>query len=301
MTTHRRLTGDLFVGSHAVTEGFLTKRQIESGIYRRVLRNVYADPHLVHDHQLRARAAALLMPPEAAIGGRSAAAWFGAPFAAAADLVLVAVPRDCRWKGPRGVQVHRTDLRPDDVWTSDEGVRLTTVRRTAWDIATLDPVMTAVALVDGMLRDARVNGGELTEAELALEFAARRGQWGSRRAQFLLPLVDGRAMSPPESRVRVACHLAGLPHPVPQFAVSDGGLFLGQVDLAWPEAKLIVEYEGAYHFDELQIRSDDARYEALVAAGWRVIRLSSIDLRDLDAVVERIRTALTEAGSTARG
>nr|WP_246324508.1 DUF559 domain-containing protein [Petropleomorpha daqingensis] len=99
-------------------------------------------------------------------------------------------------------------------------------------------------------------------------------------------------MSPPESRVRVACHLGGLPHPIPQFEVHEFGVFLGQVDLAWPEAKLIVEYEGAYHFDELQIVEDDARYEALVAAGWRVIRLSSIDLRDLDAVVERIRAAL---------
>ncbi|NYJ06476.1 DUF559 domain-containing protein [Petropleomorpha daqingensis] len=292
MTTYRRLTGELFVGSHAVAEGLLTKRQIEAGLYRRVLRNVYAEPHLVHDHQLRTRAAALLMPPEAAIGGRSAAVWFGAPFASSADPVLVVVPRDCRWKGPRGVQVHRTDLRPDEIWTDDDGVRLTTVRRTAWDIATLDPLMTAVALIDGMLYDARKNHGELTEAVLLREFASRRGQWGSRRAQFLLPLVDGRAMSPPESRVRVACHLGGLPHPIPQFEVHEFGVFLGQVDLAWPEAKLIVEYEGAYHFDELQIVEDDARYEALVAAGWRVIRLSSIDLRDLDAVVERIRAAL---------
>ena len=92
--------------------------------------------------------------------------------------------------------------------------------------------------------------------------------------------------------MRVACHLGGLPHPVPQFEVHECGAFLGQVDLAWPEAKLVVEYEGAHHFDELKIVDDDARYEALVAAGWRVIRLSSIDLRDLDAVVERIRIAL---------
>jgi hypothetical protein len=301
MTTYRRLTGDLFIGSHAVAEGLLTKKQIGAGLYRRVLRNVYAEPHLVHDHRLKVRAAALLMPPEAAIGGRSAAAWFGAPFSSASDPVLVVVPRDCRWKGPKGVQVHRTDLRPDEMWINDEGVRLTTVRRTAWDVATLEPVMSSVALIDGMLRDALLNDGELTDAVLALEFATRRGRWGSRRAQFLLPLVDGRAMSPPESHVRVACHLAGLPRPVPQLKIFEGGLSMGQVDLAWPEAKLIVEYEGAYHFDELQIRRDDARYEALVATGWRVIRLSSIDLRDLDAVVERIRAALVQSGSGTGG
>jgi hypothetical protein len=301
VTAYRRLTGELFVGSHAVAEGLLSKRQIEAGLYRRVLRNVYAEPHLVHDHRLKARAAALLMPPEAAVGGRSAAAWFGAPFSSASDPVLVVVPQDSRWKGPRGVQVHRTDLRPGDLRTSDDGVRLTTARRTSWDVATLETTMSAVALLDGMVRDAALNDGELTEAVLAHEFTGRRGRWGSRRAQFILPLVDGRAMSPPESRVRVACHLAGLPHPVPQFEVFASGVFLGQVDLAWPEARLIVEYEGAYHFDGLQIISDDARYEAFVAAGWRVIRLSSLDLHDLDGVVERIRAALGWSVATGRG
>jgi very-short-patch-repair endonuclease len=103
-------------------------------------------------------------------------------------------------------------------------------------------------------------------------------------------------MSPPESRVRLACHLARLPHPVPQYEVFEDGVLLGQVDFAWPEAKLVVEYEGAYHFDELQIAKDDGRYERLLAAGWRVIRLSSSDLWDLDAVIVRIRAVLVEAG-----
>lgn len=70
--------------------------------------------------------------------------------------------------------------------------------------------------------------------------------------------------------------------------------FLGQVDLAWPEAKLVVEYEGEYHFQGLQIAKDDARYERLIAAGWRVIRLSSFDLRDMDAVMARVRDLLEE-------
>jgi hypothetical protein len=299
VSTYRRFFGGLFVGSHAMAEGFLTKRQLESAPYRRVLHNVYAEPGLVHDHRLKALAAALLMPAEGAIGGRSAAAWFGAPFASAADPVLVVVPPGCPWNGPHGVRVHKTRLRTDEIWTDEDGVRLTTARRTAWDIATLEPTLTAVALIDGMLHDGRSHDGGLTEAALAQEFLGRRGQWGSRRAIALLPLVDGRAMSPPESKVRVVCRLAGLPPAVPQFEVFDGGVFLGQVDLAWPEAKLVVEYEGAYHFDEIQIRKDDHRYERLVAAGWRVIRLSSADLHDLDAVVERIRAVLAELGVVA--
>jgi hypothetical protein len=292
MTTYRRFTGGLFVGSHAMADGMVTQRQLKSGLFRRVLHNVYCDPTLVVDHQVRARGAALLMPSDAAIGGRSAAAWWGAPFASAADPVLVVAPKGSSWDGPTGVRVHKTALGPGEVLTGDHDVRITTARRTAWEIATLEPLMTAVALLDGMLRVGTHLEGGLTEAALVSEVLGRRGQWRSARAADLLPLVDGRAMSPPESRVRVACHLGGLPRPIPQYEVVEGGLFLGRVDLAWPEAKLIVEYEGAYHFDELQIVQDDARYAALVAAGWRVIRLSSIDLRDLDAVVDTIKSAL---------
>src|SRR4051794_6757218 len=209
MSTFRRFTGGLFIGSHAVAEGLLTRRQLESGLFRRVLHNVYVDPSVVIDHQLRARAAALLMPPEAAIGGRSAAAWYGAPFANATDPVVVVAPRGCSWDGPRGVRVHTTDLRPSEVRTTEDDVRVTTVRRTSWDVARLEPTLTAVALLDGMLRDQALNGGELTEAALMAEFARRRGQWGSRRAQFVLALVDGRSMSPPESKVRAMIQMRG--------------------------------------------------------------------------------------------
>src|SRR4051812_48965064 len=295
-TPTRRFLGGLFVGSHAVAEGVLKKRQLESGVYRRVLRNVYADPDLRHDHELKARAAALLMPAEAAVGGRSAAAWFGAPFSSSADRVLVVVPRDCRWTGPGGVQVHRTDVRPEEIWTDDGGVRLTTAARTAWDIATLESKATAVALLDAMLRDGQQREDGLTEPTVASAFRSRRGHWGSRRADALLPLLDSRAMSRPESLVRVACHLAGLPHPVPQYRVFDGGVKLAEVDLAWPEAWLVVEYEGAYHFEGTQVVKDDRRYERLEAAGWTVIRLLAADLRDLDAVVVRIRALLLAAG-----
>ncbi len=278
----------LFIGSHAVSEGFLTRKQLHSGLYRRVLHNVYVDQAAEDSHQLRARAAGLVMPRDAALGGRSAAGWYGAPFAASTDPVLVVARSGCPWDGPRGVRVHKTELRPGDVEVHREtGLRLTTPGRTAWDVATTESVGTAVALLDGMLRAA-----VLSEGDLAREFGRRRGQWRSTRAAGVLALVDRRAGSPPESRVRVACVLAGLEPPVPQFVVYQDGRCLGTVDLAWEEARLVVEYEGEYHFDDAQIRRDDQRYARMVAAGWHIIRLSSYDLRRLDDVVARIASAL---------
>jgi hypothetical protein len=268
----------------------VTPKQLKAGLYRRLLHNVYADPGLTADHELYARGAALVMPEAAVLGGRSAAAWFGAPFASAVDPVVVVVPPDSTWRGPRGIRVHRTSLRPGDVLNLEDGIRLTTPLRTAWDVATLETVPTAVALLDAMVRT-----GNLDLAAYRRMSEPGHGRWRSGRVAKVLPLVDGRSESPPESWVRVACARAGLPAPVPQFVVLHEGEFLGRVDLAWPEAKLIVEYEGAHHFDELQIRRDDRRYERLTAAGWRVIRLSASDLRDMDALVARIAEELRAA------
>ena len=280
----------VFIGSHAIAEGAVTARQLKARLYRRLLHNVYADPRLPADHQLYARAAALVMPPEAALGGRSAAAWWGAPFASATDPVVVVVPRNCSWRGPNGVQVHRTILSPSEVTTTEDGIRITTAERTAWDIATLESVATAVALLDGMVR-----AGHVTEARLRAMAVEGRGRWRASRAAVVMPLVDGRSPSPPESWVRVACLRGGLPAPIPQLVVVEHGQFLGKVDLAWPEARLVVEYEGPHHFEDGQIAVDDERYRRLIAAGWRVIRLSAADLRDMESVVARIARALRAA------
>ena len=275
----------VFIASHAIAEGALSRKQLRLLGYRRLVQGVYADPGLPFDHRLRCTGVALLLPPGTAIGGHSAAAWHGAPFASPADPVTVLRTAETRWAGPRGVRVHRTTLRPGDVDVLDD-VPVTSPLRTAWDVAALDPLGTAVAALDAMVRSGAVTMGALTSR---LEKGA--GEWAVTRVRRAFALVDPRAESAPESKVRVALMLAGLT-PVPQFHVLHHGEFLGKVDLAWPEAKLIVEYEGEHHFTAEQIVRDDQRYAVLVAAGWRIIRLNAPDLRDLDEVVRRVREAL---------
>jgi hypothetical protein len=248
---------------------------------------VYADPSLARDHLLRCRAAVLLMPPSAVLGGRSAAALLGAPAPAYGDPVTVVVPPGAKWRGPGGVRVHTADVPASDVLFDEEGIRRTGPARTAWDVATLEPIGTAVGVLDAMVRTGLLDVGTLQQLQ-----ARPLGAWRSRRARRALALVDGRSESPPESWVRVACALAGLPPPVLQYEVLVDGVWLARVDLAWPEQRLIVEYDGEYHFEGLQIVKDDVRLAALVAADWRVIRLSSADLRHMDDVVSRIASAL---------
>jgi hypothetical protein len=277
------LTG-VFIGSHAIADGLLTRRQLRAHGYRRLVQGVYADPALEFDHPLRCAGVALLLPPGTAIGGHSAAAWHGAPFAAAHDPVTVLRRAEVLWKGPRGVRVHRTDLDPAEIEHRD-GIPVTSALRTAWDVATLESLGTAVAALDAIVR-----AGALTLAALGT-LTTSTGRWGASRVRTAIPLVDPRAESAPESRVRVALVMAGLT-PIPQYEVRVAGEFVARVDLAFPGARLAIEYEGAHHFAGTQIVRDDARIRRLEAAGWWVIRLSAMDLRDLDRVVERVRQAL---------
>ena len=280
-----QLLPGVFVGSHAIAAGLLTRRQLRERSYRRLVHGVYADPGLPVDHRLTCLGVALLLPPGTAIAGHSAAAWHGAPFAAAHDPVTVVRAPSVLWKGPRGVRVHQEELPVTDVQRHDD-VPVTTALRTAWDVASWEPLGTAVAALDAMVRCGSVRTGDL--AALATTAVGRKGVVRFRRA---VSLIDPRAESAPESRVRVALAMAGLT-PVPQFEVRSGGSFVARVDLGFPEAKLAVEYEGAYHFDGTQIVRDDVRIARLEAAGWRVIRLGAADLRDLDAVVARVRALL---------
>jgi hypothetical protein len=268
--------------------GVLTRRQLRERGYRRLCQGVYADPGLPFDHRLRCRGVALLLPSGAAIGGLSAAAWHGAPLADTFAPVTVVRPPDVEWKGPREARVHRTPLGADDIEIVDD-VPITSALRTAWDVATLESLGSSVAVLDAMVR-----AGSIALDRLSALADDRTGRWGVSKVRRALPLVDPRAESPPESRVRVALVLAGLA-PVPQYEVREAGQHLGRVDLAFPDARIAVEYEGAYHFEDDQIVRDDARYARLRQAGWTVMRVSAADLRDLNAVVARVRAALLAA------
>jgi very-short-patch-repair endonuclease len=83
--------------------------------------------------------------------------------------------------------------------------------------------------------------------------------------------------------------------PVPQYRVVDGdGRFLARVDLGYPAHRVAVEYDGAWHADTDQLRRDRRRLNRLVAAGWAVLHLTAADLREPEALVDRVRRLLAD-------
>jgi hypothetical protein len=113
-------------------------------------------------------------------------------------------------------------------------------------------------------------------AVLALHGSCR----GARRLRAALELIRVGAGSPQETRCRLVIVRAGLPEPQLQVDVHDEqGSFVGRVDMAWPENRVLVEYEGDHHRTDLeQWAADIRRYRELERLGWTVLRWTRTDL-----------------------
>ena len=286
------LEWQLFNRRQALDRGLLSAHQLRSAAWFRIRHDVYADARLERDHELACRAAAMGLPEQAVIAGPSAAALWGVGHAASfASDVHVIMPADRRVSPRRGLRIHVTRLAPDEVGTEGD-VRRTTPVRTAWDLAGWLNVVEAVGAIDGLLGSGLVGAGEL--AAMADE---RRGQRGSALARRAFSLADGRAQSPPESRLRVHLVLAGLPAPVPQFPVTVRGGLILHPDLAFPRYLVAVEYDGAWHAATDQLHRDRRRLNQLAASGWIVLHVTSDRMRrDLPSVISEIREALKSRG-----
>ena len=70
------LTAEPFLGWWAVGEGLLTPDQLRSSAWRKVFRGVYVHRDIAVTHEVRARAACVLLP-FAVVSGRSAAVLWG--------------------------------------------------------------------------------------------------------------------------------------------------------------------------------------------------------------------------------
>jgi very-short-patch-repair endonuclease len=95
-----------------------------------------------------------------------------------------------------------------------------------------------------------------------------------------------------ESVLRWLLHAAGVPAPVLQQQISTpSGRF--RADLAWPEQQVLVEFDGDLHRERETFVRDLRRQNALVAAGWTVLRFSSADvLGRAEEVVAQVLRAL---------
>lgn len=53
-----------------------------------------------------------------------------------------------------------------------------------------------------------------------------------------------------------------------------------RIDLAWPQQKLAVEIDGSVHRIKARFQADIEKHQALFFAGWRLLRVSTHQVRD---------------------
>lgn len=167
------------------------------------------------------------------------------------------------------------------------GLRMTDAATTWCQLAASLGLDDLVAAGDFLVTGREKLGGRQPVARIAtLERAIslHAGTAGVVRLREALPLIRVGPLSRRESLLRRRIVRAGLPEPVVGFVVRDARLagFEPAVDLAYPEYRVAIEYEGDHHRSPEQFRRDIRRYERLQDAGWIVVRVSAIDVPDVD-------------------
>lgn len=106
-----------------------------------------------------------------------------------------------------------------------------------------------------------------------------------------------------ESRLRMLLVLAGLPEPkVDVRDVNEDGTWRRRYDLCYPEFKLIIEYDGRQHAEDVeQWNVDLERREELDEEEFRILVVTARGIFVEPArTIERVRRALIARGCTQR-
>ncbi|MBJ7450680.1 MAG: hypothetical protein JHC71_01195, partial [Blastococcus sp.] len=274
------LRDQVFRGTTAVAAGLLTPDQLRSAAWRRLRRDVYADARLCVDHRLCARGVALVAPGRAVFSGLTAVVlWGGHEFADTQVPVEVTVPPGTRWQPGPGVVV-REAATAGDVVTGRDGLRRTARVRTAVDLIRRGTLDDGIVLLDRLVAAGIVSLHPVRDAVARLPRCR-----GSRLARQVAELSDGLAESPPETRLRLLMLRGGLPAPSAQYRVFDADGFVARVDFAFPDLKLAVEYDGAWHGRPGELGRDRRRLNRLAAAGWRVLFVTAADMHAPDVLL----------------
>lgn len=220
----------------------------------------------------------------------SAASWLGVDLPARPHLIHVTAPRNrgLRHDAIAGVRLHRANLGPGDV-LEVRGVHVTSPLRTALDIARSSSLEHAVAAVDSFLRARQLMLEEFVTAANAAAGPRRQ------RLRLVAALIDPKSGSVLESLTRVLLWRNNIAPPTSQYPFTHPTRgWIGWVDFAWPELRVILECDGyEFHAARGPFQKDRRRWSAVGSAGWHLAVVTWFDVTcEPDYVVELVRDLL---------
>ncbi|GAB3618520.1 hypothetical protein GCM10027416_30770 [Okibacterium endophyticum] len=180
--------------------------------------------------------------------------------------------------------------------------------RTVLDVARSNSTEASVMLLDAELhrlsprRNRERDAGARALIELSDRLAALGTAPGTRRARSVLCLSTHLAESPGESLSRVGMLTHGFPPPVLQYRVDDERGLVGYADFAWPEFRLLGEFDGYTKYTRGQLTrgasiedivwAEKQREDRMRARGWSMVRWLWADALD----ASRLAVLLNGAG-----
>jgi very-short-patch-repair endonuclease len=204
-----------------------------------------------------------------------------------------------RWRRTKheGLIVHETKaLRETDI-TEVDGIPAMTVEHTLMALgAVCSPAVVELA-VDAALRRELASLDSINAFVSAL---GRRGRNGIGVLRGLLEALDpvaGVPESAMETKLKQLLRRHGLPDPVFQFEVRNGGRLIARVDAAYPDLRIAIEYDSyEHHTGKAALVRDSARRNALLAIQWQTITVTAEDIRlGGDRVAAHLKGVLRQA------
>lgn len=284
--------GEPQLTSDALSRG-ATRYSLGTDRVEHPVHGVVAASGTLTDLATRCRAIALTLPPTHAFSHPTGAElqelpipWFVDRSAIHVSVPAGSVVPDHAWLTCHGQWL------PDEHIHEIKGLRCVIPARCYLDLAAWMPYEYLVAIGDHILHHRLASLDQLTAIVAAA--SRRRGVIAARKA---LVHLDGRAESPPESITRVWLGGLGLPEVVPQYTIRDThGNFLARVDLAIPEYKIVIEYQGAYHREAPSFAADIDRRRQLRRTGHLVVEIQATHMGSRWLVIGGVVEALRERG-----
>lgn len=279
-----------FTHAQALATG-LTSSELRGPGYRRILHGVYirsAAPPRPFD---RVEAALLVHPDGAYASHTSAARVYRLPVPDRLTDEHVSVFRKQDRRTPRGVCSHLAP--PSARVFLLHGIRVCAPEALFVEMAALVNLVELVVIGDALVRQKRLTPEQLVAA--AATYTGRGAVLARRAASYVRRGVD----SPMETRLRMLIVLAGLPEPQVNFKIyfPDGRLRY-RFDLSYPDLKIVVEYDGRQHRDDLdQWDHDLTRDEWLDDDEWKFVKVVARGIyREPERTLERVRKAIVARG-----
>lgn len=222
----------------------------------------------------RVLAAGLASRTRPILSHQSAAAVWGIPIVGHdARVIHVVSTVAAGTRTEHGFRKHAAQLAIDDVVERD-GVRVTSLARTLIDLARDDTFPAAVVAMDwGLRREGDEHAGAVDIDGLQVYFEQVSGSRHRRKVHRVLEFASPLAESPGESLSRAVMHELRVPAPVLQLAVSDRRGRIGVTDFAWPEFRLLGEFDGMVKYTRGMARPGESVEDILVREKLREDRM----------------------------